>query len=95
VAGKLDKRIRAIFFRTEFGGEPVRDWLKSLSSADRRRIGYDIATVEFGWPVGMPTCRPMQGGIYEVRTDLSQNRIARTWREVTRVNMKGACHEED
>jgi len=29
------------------------------------RIGTDIATVEFGWPVGMPVCRPLGGGIYE------------------------------
>jgi phage-related protein len=44
---------------------------------DRKRIGADIKTVEFGWPIGMPTCRPLGGGLYEVRTNLSQNRIAR------------------
>lgn len=77
VANKAGKRIPAIFFRTEAGGEPVREWLKGLPPDDRRRIGYDIATVEFGWPVGMPVCRPLQAGICEVRTDLSQNRIAR------------------
>jgi phage-related protein len=72
------KRVPALFFRTEAGGEPVREWLKSLpSSEDRRRIGYDIQTVEFGWPLGMPTCRPVSDGIYEVRTSLARNRIAR------------------
>lgn len=71
------KRIPAIFFRTEAGGEPVRDWLKTLSSDDRKRIGADIKTVEFGWPIGMPVCRPLGSGVYEVRTTLSQNRIAR------------------
>ena len=76
--GRQDKRIPAIFFRTEAGREPVREWLRSLPySEDRKRIGQDIKTVEFGWPVGMPTCRPLGGGIYEVRTDLEQNRIAR------------------
>lgn len=44
---------------------------------DRRRIGYDIQTVEFGWPLGMPACRPLRDGINEVRTDLTQKRIAR------------------
>ena len=34
-------------------------------------------TVEYGWPVGMPTCRPLEDGVYEVRTNLSQNRIGR------------------
>jgi phage-related protein len=72
------KRVPAIFFRTEAGGEPVRNWLKGLpSSEDRKRIGEDIKTVEFGWPIGMPVCRPLGDGIYEVRTSLAQNRIAR------------------
>jgi phage-related protein len=72
------KRVPAIFFRTEAGGEPVRDWLKGLPSRDdRKRIGEDIKTVEFGWPVGMPVCKPLGDGIYEVRTRLVQNRIAR------------------
>jgi len=72
------KRVPAIFFRTDAGGEPVRDWLKSmLSSEDRKRIGEDIKTVEFGWPIGMPVCKPLGDGIYEVRTGLGQNRIAR------------------
>ena len=74
------KRVPAIFFRTEAGGEPVREWLKGLPSPeDRKRIGEDIKTVEFGWPVGMPVSRPLGDGIYEVRTDLVQNRIARVF----------------
>jgi len=71
------KRVPAIFYRTEAGSEPVREWLKGLSPDDRKRIGEDIKTVEFGWPVGMPVCRPLGGGIYEVRSGLAQNRIAR------------------
>ena len=56
----------------------MRDWLKRLPSPeDRKRIGEDIKTVEFGWPVGMPVCRALGDGIYEVRTNLAQNRIAR------------------
>ena len=71
------KRVPAIFYRTEAGGEPVRDWLKELSPEGRKRIGEDIKTVEFGWPVGMPVCKPLGDGLYEVRTTLSQSRIAR------------------
>jgi phage-related protein len=72
------KRVPAIFFRTEAKGESVRDWLRRLPSPeDRKRIGEDIKTVEFGWPVGMPVCKPLGDGIYEVRTSLAQNRIAR------------------
>jgi phage-related protein len=72
------KRIEVIFFRTSAGGEPVRDWLRSLKPIeDRKQIGVNMKTVEFGWPVGMPVCRPLGDGLYEVRSSLSQNRIAR------------------
>jgi phage-related protein len=77
--GRQGKRVPAIFYRTEAGGEPVRDWLKELSSEDRKHIGENIKTVEFGWPIGMPVWRPLGDGIYEVRTSLAQNRIARVF----------------
>jgi phage-related protein len=73
------KRVPAIFFRTDAGNEPVRDWLKDMNREDRRLIGEDIKTVEFGWPDGMPTCRAMGAGLHEVRTDLTGNRIARVF----------------
>ena len=75
--GKQGKRVPAIFYRTEAGGKPLRDWLKGLSPEDRKRIGEDIKTVEFGWPIGMPVCKPGGEGVYEVRTSLARNRIAR------------------
>lgn len=53
-AEKEGKRVPALFFCTEAGGEPVREWLRSLSPEDRKRIGEDIKSVEYGWPVGMP-----------------------------------------
>jgi len=69
--------VPAIFFRTEAGGEPLRAWLKSLPPEDRKLIGEDIKTVEFGWPVGMPVCRSLGDGMCEIRTQLTQDRIAR------------------
>lgn len=65
------------FFRTETGTEPVRDWLRTLSAAERKAIGGDIKTVQFGWPLGMPLVDHVEGGIWEVRTRLD-TRIART-----------------
>jgi hypothetical protein len=39
-ADRQGKRVRAVFYRTEAGGELVREWLKSLPSReDRKRIG--------------------------------------------------------
>jgi phage-related protein len=72
----IAKKIAAVFFAGESGAEPVRDWLKGLDKADRVKIGEDIRTVEFGWPVGMPVCKPLGQGLYEVRTTL-KDRIAR------------------
>lgn len=51
---------------------------EGLASADKKAIGADIMAVEFGWPLGLPLCRPLQGGVHEVRTDLTNNRIARS-----------------
>ena len=73
------KRIPAKFYQTESGAEPVRDWLKRLNTEERRLIGTDIKTIEYGWPIGMPTCRPMGNGLFEVRTNLPQGRTARVF----------------
>ena len=72
------KKLQAVFYRTTSGNEPVRDWLKDdLSPEDRRVVGVDIATVEYGWPIGMPVCRPLGNGLREVRSSLPGGRIAR------------------
>lgn len=71
------KHVRVIFYRSSSGAEPVREWLRTLSADDRLAIGIDLKTVEFGWPIGMPTCRHLEHGIWEVRTNLVQGRIAR------------------
>jgi hypothetical protein len=51
------------FFATEAGSEPVREWLKDLSAQDRKTIGEDIKTVQFGWPLGMPLVDHIEGDI--------------------------------
>lgn len=71
------KRIYAAFYESRSGNAPVREWLLSLDKVDRRIIGEDIATVEFGWPVGMPVCRPLGQQLWEVRSSITGNRIAR------------------
>ncbi|MEO5361689.1 MAG: type II toxin-antitoxin system RelE/ParE family toxin [Nitrospirota bacterium] len=71
------KEIPVVFYRTSLGAEPVREWLRSLPSDDRRTIGFDLATVQVGWPVGMPLCRSLGDGLWEVRSTLPTRRIAR------------------
>lgn len=75
------KIVQAAFFVTDTGRRPVRDWLMELTPQDRKSIGEDIATLEFSWPIGRPKCSPIQGvkGLYEVRSSISSDRIARVF----------------
>ena len=75
------KRLPARFFESGNGKMPVRDWLLSLNEADRKIIGDDIRTAEFGWPVGMPLCRSISGkkGLWEIRSNLADGRISRVF----------------
>ncbi|WP_369523459.1 type II toxin-antitoxin system RelE/ParE family toxin [Brucella anthropi] len=81
IASMIDyvKKLPAKFYRTESGRQPVREWLLDLPEEDRKIVGDDIRTAEFGWPIGMPLCRPMSGtnGLWEIRTNLPGGRISR------------------
>lgn len=69
------KKLPAHFYQSVTGTQPVKDWLLSLPIDDRRIIGKDIAAVEFGWPVGMPTRRPLKANLYEVRSTIRDGRV--------------------
>ena len=71
------KRLPAVFYALPSGREPVREWLRSLDREDRKRVGEDIKDVEFSWPIGLPLCRPLGTGLWEVRSDLTTGWIAR------------------
>ena len=71
------KPIPLRFWRSVIGREPVREWLNELPREDQRIIGRDMAKVQFGWPVGLPLCRPLGGGLWEVRSSLPSRREAR------------------
>jgi len=70
-------KLTVVFYKTEADNEPVREWLKSLKREDRKTIGEDIKTAQFGWPLGMPLIRKLEPGLWEVRSNISQG-IART-----------------
>lgn len=68
--------LSVVFYRTEAGSEPVREWLRELTVEDRKAIGIDIKTVQYGWPLGMPLVRKMEPGLWEVRCGIADG-IAR------------------
>jgi phage-related protein len=71
------KKLPARFYISRTARNPVREWILELSSDDRHTVGKDIQKVEFGWPIGRPHCAPLGHGLWEVRSDLDSNRIAR------------------
>jgi phage-related protein len=71
------RKIPLIFFCSPSGSEPVRDWLRELVEEERQAIGRDLLRAQWRWPVGMPLCRPMGTGLWEIRTDLPTKRTAR------------------
>jgi phage-related protein len=74
VAGR---KIELVFFVTLSGNQPALEWLRGLPSEDRHAIGQDLMRLQWRWPVGMPLCRNLGDGLWEVRSSLPSSRIAR------------------
>jgi phage-related protein len=77
MSGELPHKLPVVFYRTPAGSEVVRNWLREMGEGDRNAIGQDLMRVQYRWPVGMPLCRSMGDGLWEIRSDLPSNRIAR------------------
>ncbi len=71
------KKLPARFYVSAAGRKAVREWILDLPEGDRHIVGKDIQKVEFGWPLGRPHCAPLGAGLWEVRSVLESNRIAR------------------
>lgn len=74
----VDRPIPVVFFRLDSGHEPVREWLKGMNRTNRKSVGEDIMTLQFGWSVGMPLARKVDDGLWEIRSHVSSG-IARTF----------------
>jgi phage-related protein len=48
-----------------------------LPEDERQAVGKDLLRAQWRWPVGMPLCRPLGDGLWEIRTDLTTKRTAR------------------
>ncbi len=75
-------QLRVVFFRTDQGTEPVREWLEGLGTRDERIIDADITIVAEHWPLVARTrlVKKLQhkGNLWEIRTRISEGkRIAR------------------
>ncbi len=59
-----------VFYETATGNKVVKDWLLSFAKPDRVVLGEDLKTIQFGFPMGLPLCRPLGNGLWEVRSTL-------------------------
>ena len=71
------KKLPARFYVNSMGHKPIREWILELPKADRHSIGKDIQKVEFGWPLGRPHCASLGADLWEVRSTLARDHIAR------------------
>ena len=71
------KKLPARFYISAAQRNPVREWIMECDVLDRQIVGKDIQKVEFEWPLGRPHCAPLGNGLWEVRSSLTGNRIAR------------------
>jgi phage-related protein len=78
------RKLPAFFYESALGNGPVREWILGLSLEDRKLVGRDVQKVEFGWPLGMPYCRSLGNGLWEVRSGLTDGKIGRVIFCVTR-----------
>jgi hypothetical protein len=82
-------KILLVFYRTAAGNEPVRDWLKAMDRTDRLEVGADLQRVQYRWPVGMPLCRPLGRGLWEVRTELDAKDARRGIDDCAKTQARG------
>lgn len=71
-----ERQLDVVFFKTERGAEPVREWLLLLTKGERKQIGDDVLKVQYCWPIGKPLVDSLGGGLWEVRSRLG-DRTAR------------------
>lgn len=68
---------KVTFYKTAAGNDVVLDFIRQLPVDDRKVVGEDLKVVELRHPVGMPLCRSIGKGLWEVRSSLPSKREVR------------------
>lgn len=87
VEDKKEKKIHAVFYKTDSGNEPVKDELLELGRPTKTMIGEDIKFVEYNWKVDRPYVDQLKKGngstektIYEVRSKVEDGNVKKEYR---------------
>ena len=65
---KEKKGVDVVFFETENGKQPVREFIKKLSKEDQKEVGADIRVLQNDYPQGLPLVRKLKPGLWEIRS---------------------------
>lgn len=68
---------KVAFYQTPAGNKVVLEFIRSLSPEDRKVVWEDLRTVQIGFPMGLPLCRPLGEGLHEIRCSLASRRELR------------------
>lgn len=63
-----------------------------MKQDDRKLVGQTILTVQYRWPLGMPTVRKMDSSLWEVRVNLTAQCIARVFFTIVERNTMVLLH---
>jgi phage-related protein len=82
-----EKKIHAVFYKSESGNEPVKDELLILGRPTKTTIGEDIKFIEYNWKVDRPYVDQLKKGngstektIYEVRSKVKDGNNKKEYR---------------
>jgi phage-related protein len=67
------------FFKTQYGNEPVLEWLRAMDRGNKKSLGGDIKLIQFRWPLGMPLVRKMEADLWEARSNLEHGKTSRVF----------------
>jgi len=83
--------LQVVFFETESGNQPVRDFILQRPREDRKEIGADVFTVQKRFPLGFPLVEKLAADLWEVRSHLPDGicRILFTVHKQTLVLLHG------
>ena len=75
----VQPKLQVVFFRTETGREPVREWLEKFGEADEQRIYAVIRAVWMDWEAALRKQRvkKLAEDLWEIRRPMRKNRTVR------------------
>jgi len=69
---KEQKIYKVVFFETESGRQPVREFIIGLAKDDQKIVGADIRIVQNNYPIGFPLVKKLKPELWEIRSNIKE-----------------------